>query len=372
MKAWLVVLAVGLGVWPGSEVHAAVRIKDLVRLDAGRQSGVVGYGLVVGLAGTGDSPRNLATVQSVSNMLREFGLQVPASALNARNVAAVVVSAQLPSAVHSGDHLDVNVAAIGDSRSLAGGTLLMTPLLGADRHTYATAQGPVSVGGYRFEQNGSSGQKNTPTAGSVPDGAVIEVTRSPAAASVDGQLNLLLHEADYTTATRVASAIAQQFPATRAQALDAGRVQLQLVSSEPAAVTALIAQIENLAVEPDSAARVVVNERTGTVVSGGGAWISAVTVTQGDIKVSIVERNRISQPNNVVLENVNGVQTVVAAEADVRIREEGAQSLELAQGATIGELVAGLRGLKVSARDVIAILQGIKRAGALHAELIIQ
>jgi flagellar P-ring protein FlgI len=351
---------------------AGVRIKDLARVEGGRQSSIVGYGLVVGLSGTGDSSRNLVTVQSVSNMLREFGLQVPPDALNARNVAAVLVSAQLPAAVRSGDRLDVNVAAIGDARSLAGGTLLMTPLVGADRKLYASAQGPLTVGGYRFERDGTSGQKNFPAAGSVPEGAVVEVTRTPTVVSPDGHLELLLNEADYTTAMRVAHTIAQSIPDTGARALDAGRVEVHVSSADPEQVTRLMAQIETLAVEPDSAARVVVNERTGTVVSGGAAWISAVTVTQGALRVSVIERNRVVQPRGVLINPGEGVQTAIVPEADVRIREDGAQSVELAQGATIAELVAALRAMRASAQDVIAILQGIKRAGALHADLIIQ
>ncbi|HEX9474509.1 MAG TPA: flagellar basal body P-ring protein FlgI [Steroidobacteraceae bacterium] len=356
----------------GQLAQAGVRIKDLTRVAGGRQSSIMGYGLVVGLSGTGDSSRNLVTVQSVSNMLREFGLQVPPESLNARNVAAVLVSAELPAAVRNGDRVDVNVAAIGDARSLAGGTLLMTPLLGSDRQVYASAQGALSVGGYRFERDGTSGQKNFPTTGSVPDGAVVEVTRAPALVSADGHLDLLLNEADYTTATRVALTIAQSFPETRARALDAGRVEMQVPSADPELVTRLLSQIETLAVEPDSAARVVVNERTGTVVSGGGAWISAVTVTQGALRVSVTERNRIVQPGGVLINPGDGIQTAVTPEADVRIREDGAQSVELGRGATIAELVAALRDMKASARDVIAVLQGIKRAGALHAELIIQ
>lgn len=371
MKTFLAILMLAIGCAPSMGV-AAVRIKDLTRLDGGRESALMGYGLVVGLSGTGDSARNLATQQTVSNMLREFGIQVSPEAMSARNVAAVLVSSTMPASLRAGDRLDVNVAAIGDARSLAGGTLLMTPLMGADRKIYATAQGALTVGGYRFEQSGSSAQKNFPTAATVPEGAIAETTLVAPTVASGGTLDLLLRRTDYTTAVRVSRAIAAKHPALNPEAVDSGRVRLVVGDSGPAAVTELLASIENLEVEPDMAARVVVNERTGTVVSGGSAWISAVSVTQGDIRVAIVERNRISQPNGVLVNPGNGVQSLVVPEAQIQVNEENVQSVELPQGATIAELVSALRAMRTSARDVIAILQGIQRAGALHAELVIQ
>jgi len=350
----------------------AVRIKDLARFDGVREQPIIGYGLVVGLSGTGDSQRSVATLQSVSNMLREFGLTVPPYAVTARNVAAVIVTADMPGNIRSGDRFDVNVAALGDARSLTGGTLLMTPLMANNKVAYAMAQGPLAVGGYKFEQRGTSAQKNFPTAGTIPEGAIAQRTLAPELLNSSGALDLLLDVPDYTTATRVASAINAQIEGNAASAVDSGRVRVSFDSKDAAAAVSLMSRIESIAVDPDIAARVVVNERTGTVVSGGDVYLSAVTVTHGDLKVSITERLTVSQPGGVFFGNTDGVRTVVAPEATVRVTDDEAQSVSLPGGATIADLVEALRAIKVSSRDVIAILQGIKRAGALHAELVIQ
>ncbi len=361
-----------LGLVLGAAPADAARIKDLARFDGVREQPIIGYGLVVGLSGTGDSQRSAATLQSVSNMLREFGLTVPPYAVVSRNVAAVIVTADLPGAVRAGDRFDVNVAALGDARSLAGGTLLMTPLMANNKVAYAMAQGPLAVGGYKFEQRGTSAQKNFPTAGTIPEGAIAQRSIDAGLAARADTLDLLLDEPDYTTANRVAAAINAALLEGSARAVDSGRVRISLGVRDPAAAVALMARIETLAVNPDVAARVVVNERTGTVVSGGDVYLSAVTVTHGDLRVSIKERFAISQPEGVFLDDSNGVRTVVVPEATVRVNEDEAHAVSLEDGATIADLVTALRAIKVSSRDVIAILQGIKRAGALHAELVIQ
>jgi flagellar P-ring protein FlgI len=355
----------------------AVRIKDLARFDGVRDNAILGYGLVVGLPGTGDSQRNLATLQSVSNMLREFGLQVPPVAVSSRNVAAVLVTANLPGVLRIGDKLDVGVSSIGDARSLAGGTLLHTPLIGADRRVYATAQGPLAVGGYRFEQNGNVEQKNFPTSGTIPEGALAERERSAQLAHRDGNLDLILNEPDYTTATRVAQAIRDKLPRTEAAAVDSGRIRLRVADPGDAALVTLIATVENFDVEPDARARVVVNERSGTIVSGGKVWLSAVTVTQGDIRVSITEDYLVSQPNGYmpygyIVGPNPGIRTAIVPQTRVGVSEPETQAVTLKQGATIEDLVNALRAVRATSREVIAVLQGIKRAGALHAELIIQ
>jgi len=350
----------------------AVRIKDLVRFEGVHDNAVLGYGIVVGLSGTGDSSRNYVTQQSVSNMLRDFGVNVPATSLNSRNAAAVVVSADLRGAVRPGDRIDVNVAALGDARSLAGGTLLLTPLLGVDRRTYAIAQGPLSVSAFRYEQSGNVEQKNHPTAGVIPEGAIIQKEIEPPHPDSHGSLDLILNEPDFTTARRVAVAINSRVPAASASAVDSGRIRLSGVPVDPAAVVDLVASIEMLEVVPDETSRVVVNERTGTIVSGGSVWLSAVTVTQGDIRVSIQERYQVSQPGGFVGRQSPGIYTAVVPETTIGVHEAEAQSVELAQGATISDLVRALKSIRASSRDVIAILQGIKRAGALHAELVIQ
>jgi len=371
----LLMLVVPLAVvWAASasQANAEVRIKDLARFEGTRDDAILGYGLVVGLPGTGDSQRNLATLQSVSNMLREFGLQVPPISVSSRNVAAVMVTASLPGMLRLGDRLDASVSSIGDARSLAGGTLLHTPLIGTDRKIYATAQGALAVGGYRFEQNGNVEQKNFPTSGTVVDGAVAERAVSPALARGDGTIDLIINDPDYTTATRVAARINATLPQTSASALESGRVRLKLGDDSQAGVVSLIAAVESLSVEPDVSARVVVNERTGTIVSGGNVWLSAVTVTQGDIKVSITEDYIVSQPNGGFIRPGPDIRTAIVPQTRVRVQESQTEAVNLRQGATIAELVTALRAIKATSREVIAVLQGIKRAGALHAELIVQ
>src|SRR5688572_25542482 len=250
---------------------------------------------------------------------------------------------------------------MGDARSLAGGTLLMTPLMGSNKVAYAMAQGPLAVGGYKFEQRGTSAQKNFPTAGTITEGAIAERSLDAELGSLDGALELLLDQPDFTTANRMAAVINAELAHGTASALDSGRVRIAAGIRDRAGTVALMARIESLYVDPDVAARVVVNERTGTVVSGGDVYLSAITVTHGDLKVSIKERYAISQPEGLILDDSNGVRTVAVPEATVRVNETGAQAVNLADGATIAELVESLRAIKVTSRDVIAILQGIKR-----------
>jgi flagellar P-ring protein precursor FlgI len=361
-----------LGLTLSMTAHAAVRIKDLARFDGVRDNVAVGYGLVVGLAGTGDSQRSAATLQTVSNMLREFGLNVPPAGVASRNVAAVLVTANLPGFLRTGDRMDVNVSSIGDASSLSGGTLLVTPLLGVNRQIYATAQGALSVGGYKFEQNGTMRQKNHPTSGIISDGAIAEQTLTPVLVNTDGSLDLILNEPDFITSTRVASAINQRLTNVSATAIEAGRVKLQPISTGPTEIVAMVAAVEAIRVEPDEKARVVVNERTGTIVSGGNVSLSAATITQGDIRVAITQRFLVSQPQALILEADSGARTAIVPESTVDIHESEVQAVDLPQGATISELVTALRAIRVTTRDVIAIMQGLKRSGALHAELIIQ
>ncbi len=354
--------------WPAS---SAVRLKDLARIEGAQETMILGYGLVVGLSGTGDSSRSLATSQTVSNLLRQFGVTVPADSINSRNVAAVLVTASLPPFARVGDHLDVNISSAGDASSLSGGTLLLTELIGADRQPYAVAQGALAIGGFKFEQSGSLVQKNHATAGMIPEGALIERAVTPTAVGADGAIDLLLIEPDYTTAQRVCDAINRAVPRAVATTVDAGRVRLHPGIGDGGGIVKLMADVESLSVEPSIKARVVVNERTGTIVSGGDVWISSVSVAQGDIHVAIAQHYLVSQPNGVLVGNNSGVRTAVVPEADISVNESDVRTVSL-PGATIDELVKALRAIRASSRDVIAILQGIKRAGALHAELIIQ
>jgi flagellar P-ring protein precursor FlgI len=365
-----------------ASTSAAVKLKDLARVDGSQDVMILGYGLVVGLSGTGDSARSVATSQTMSNLLRDFGVQVPAESVNSRNVAMVVVTASLPPFVRVGDHLDVNVSSAGDATSLSGGTLLLTQLIGADRVTYAVAQGAMSIGGFRFEQAGSLTQKNHATSGLIPEGAVIQRALTPAPWIAGGSIDLLLNEPDYTTAQAVSDAINRSVSEAHASTVDAGRITLNPGRLDSSGFVRLMAAVENLTVEPSVKARVVVNERTGTIVAGGDVWVSKVTVAEGDLRLTINQHYLVSQPDGVFLGGLSrgrgggggtgpDVRTVVVPEAELSVNEAQVNSVNL-QGATIDELVQGLRSIRASSRDVIAILQGIKRAGALHAELIIQ
>ncbi|MBI3900285.1 MAG: flagellar basal body P-ring protein FlgI [Gammaproteobacteria bacterium] len=351
---------------------AGVRIKDLGRIDGVRDNMVVGYGIVTGLAGTGDSARSQVTLQTISNALREFGVVVNLSQLNSRNVAGVMVTATLPSYARAGDKIDVNVSSMGDARSLSGGTLLMMPLYGPDRKIYALAQGPLSIGGFKYDQNGNVVQRNHPTAGVISEGATIEVGVDTHIVKDDGQIGLLLFDPDHTTASRIAGAINENYGKNIANALDAGRVAIRLPDEESTHLVNFVSRIENISIEPDQRARVVVNERTGTVVSGGDVRISAVTVTHGNLRVAIVTDYQVSQPGGVLVEPSGNVRTETVPQTRIDVQEDSLSSVSLPAGTRVSELIGALNRIKTNTRDVINILQSIKRAGALHAELIVQ
>jgi len=355
-------------------LHAAegVRLKDLGRVDGVRENMMVGYGLVSGLAGTGDSSRSAATLQSVVNALQAFGVNVTLSQLSTRNVAAVMVVGTLPAYARAGDKLDVNVSSVGDARSLAGGTLLMMPLYGPDKAVYALAQGPLSVGGYKYELNGNSVQRNHPTAGTISEGATVEKGVAARILTDDHRIDILLADPDYTTASRAAEAINAAVLSPVAQAVDAGRIAIDVPTGERDRLVDYVARIENTIVQPDQRARVVVNERTGTVVSGGSVRISAVTVTHGNLRVSIVTDYLVSQPNGVYVRPTSSIGTAVVPQTRVDVNEEGVNVVSLPSDTRVAELVEALNKIRTNTRDVIAVLQSIKAAGALHAELILQ
>ena len=370
-RARLAAFAVLAALSAGGALAQEVRIKELGRVDGVRQNMVSGYGIVTGLAGTGDTSRSQATLQSVSNALREFGLNVAPAQLASRNVAAVLVTATLPAFARSGDRLDVMVSSMGDARSLTGGALLMTPLYGPDRRIYALAQGAVSIGGYKFELNSNAVQKNHPTTGIVPEGAVVEADLTAAVIDAEGVMRLVLFDPDYTTASRIAAAVNDKLAAS-ATALDAGKVAIRVPEGERARLVDFLARLESLSVQPDRRARVVINERTGTVVSGGDVRLSSVSVAHGDLKVNVVTDFLVSQPEGLLVRPGPGVRTEVVPRTRIEANEGGINNVDMAAGTTVSELVTALKQVKSSTRDVIAILQSIKRAGALHAELVIQ
>jgi flagellar P-ring protein FlgI len=349
-----------------------VRIKDLGRIDGLRENQLVGYGLVTGLAGSGDSSRNRATRQSLANLLSQFDLYIPNDQVQSRNVAAVMVLATLPAFSSPGNKLDVTITSIGDARSLLGGTLLLTPLKGPDNVIHALAQGPLTVGGYRYDLNGNVVQKNHPTVGAIPGGATVELGVDTEVLKAGNRLSFILAEPDYTTANRIATAVNLQLRAEgTARAADASRIEIRVPEEERGRLVDFMTRVENVTVVPDRRAKVIVNERTGTVISGGDVRISKVTVSHGELKVSITTDFLVSQPL-LVRETGPGVRTEVVPRTRIEVRESESEGGVVEANNTVADLVRALGRIKTHPRDMISILQGIKAAGALHAELIIQ
>ena len=353
-----------------AQSFVGVRLKEIARTEGVQDNALIGYGLVVGLAGSGDSSRNHATLQSVANTLSHFGVNVSTDDLNSRNVAAVMVTSTLPAFAEPGQKLDASVASIGDARSLSGGTLVLAPLDGPDGQTYALAQGAISTGSYKVESFGSSEQKNHPTAGHIPEGAMVQ-RAAPLGALGDGSvIDVILYQPDFTTATRVARAIERALPGARATAAHAGKIEVHFAQASSAVQE--ISAIENVMVDPDQVARVVVNERTGTVVSGGDVRLASVTISQGDLRISIKTDYLVSQPDGVFVNPGRGIGTAVVPESKIKVNEDDARLVNLPNGATVSDLIMALRSIHLSTRDVITVLQSVKAAGALRGELLIQ
>lgn len=349
----------------------AIRIKDIGKISGWRENALVGYGLVTGLAGTGDSARNKTTRQSIANMLSRFDVAVAPDDVQSRNVAAVMVTASLSPFARPGDALDVTVTSIGDARSLVGGALILAPLKGPDGRVYALAQGPVSVGGYKYDMNGNVIQKNHPTVGSIPNGATIEVGVDAPVVGPQNTVTFVLSEPDYTTATRVANAINASLGSSLAEARDGSGIEIRVPESRRARLTDFLTAVENVQVEPDRRAKVVINERTGTVVSGGDVRISKVAVSHGDLKVSIMTENSVSQP--LLVRQVGpGVRTATVSNSRVDVEEQSETGFVAATNNTVADLVQALTRIKTNTRDIISILRAVKAAGALHAELVVQ
>lgn len=345
-----------------------VRIKDLVNFDGVRGNDLVGYGLVVGLNGTGDGLRNAPfTEEIMSNILERLGVNVAGEQFRPKNVAAVFVTATLPPFSRAGSQIDVTVSAIGDAKSLLGGTLVMTPLNAADGEIYAVAQGTIIAGGAVAEGDGASVTQGVPTAGVIPSGARVEREVDFNLASV-GDMRLALREADFTTAARIESAINSEFGRNVAVMLDGGTVLLDVPATRSRSVAHALGRIENIEVEPELAARVVIDQRSGTIVMGQDVRISRVAVSQGNLTLRIAERPVAVQPNPF-----SEGETVVLPRTEASIEEEpGIGLAEIPEGANLSEVVAGMNALGVAPRDMIDILKSIKAAGALHAEFIVR
>ena len=360
----IVLVLLAMGLLALAQAHAAdVRVKDLARIQGVRENELLGYGLVIGLNGTGDKAGTLFTVQSITSMLQRMGIQVPRDRVGAKNVAAVVVTAKLPAFARTGATLDILVSSLGDASSLQGGTLLLTPLQAADGKVYAVAQGPVSMGGFNVEAGGTGEkvQKNHPTVGRVPGGATIE--REVPTTVVENQtLAIVLHNPDFTTAGRLAQVVNESLGAGLARAEDAAMVRVRVQPDQD--LIGLIAKLEHLRVEPDRVAKVVINERTGTVIMGSQVRVSTVAISHGSLTVQIKSEFQVSQPAPMA----RGT-TAIVPKTEVTVKEEKRALSLVEEGASIGDLVQALNALGVTSRDLIAILQAIKQAGALQAEL---
>lgn len=352
-------------VWiPASE---AARIKDLVNVSGVRENKLIGFGLVIGLANTGDQATNVFfSIQTMVNMLQKLGVTVPQNRVNQlqfKNVATVMVTAELPAFARQGDRFDVVVSSLGDSRSLQGGTLLMTPIKGADSITYGVAQGPVSIGGFSIQGQGRGIQKNHPNVGRVVGGAIVE-KELPDFFNSKEEISLSLKVTDFTTGSRIAKAINFKMKDVYAEPIDGRTIRVKVPKFYKNNVPAFVTKIETLEVEPDTIAKVIINERTGTVVMGENVRISTVAVAHGNLFVQITETPEVSQPEALA----QGVTTVVPR-TEITVEEEEERLIVVPKGIGIGEVVNALNAIGVTPRDLIGILQAIKAAGSLHAEL---
>ena len=340
----------------------AARIKDLAHINGVRSNQLVGYGLVVGLNGTGDKSNTIFTNQSLANMLEKMGVRIDPKLTKVNNIAAVTVTADLPPFGKVGNKIDAIVSSIGDAKSLGGGVLLLTPLKGADGEVYAMAQGPIIVGGFLASGTGATIQKNHPTVGRVPNGVTIE--REISYADMNGDMLLIsLKTPDYTTAKRMADRINQSFSGA-AHAKDGGSIAVTTPDGLRQNLVQFVSMIENLDVKPDNAARIVVDEKTGTVVMGENVLISTVAVSHGNITVQVKEDANVSQP----LPFARG-RTVATPDTQIKVEEDKGRWVVIPEGITIRELVNAMNATGVPTRDIITILQTIKAAGALYADL---
>ena len=341
------------------------RLKDIVTLEGVSAAPLMGYGLVVGLNKTGDKRQTIFSVQSLSNMLARLGVVVPADQMKVENIAAVLVTAELSPYQRTGARIDVVASSIGDARSLQGGTLLPTSMRGPDGQVTALAQGPLSIGGFGGGGGGASVQVNHLTVGRIPGGAIVQSV-PPAAVVTADRLTFALREPDFSTANRVATAINTFLGGTAARAVDPGSVMLQIPEQFRSSVPTLMAQLETLPITTDVVARVVINERTGTVVVGGNVQLGTAAVAHGNLSVRITTRFEVSQPNALA-----GGETVVVPNQQVEVREGTAKLVTLAEGTTLDAVASALNALGATPRDIIAIMQALKAAGALRAEIVI-
>jgi len=367
-RSLLALLLILSGVISPVAFAAGSRVKDLAMIAGARDNQLVGYGLVAGLNGDGDKNPTY-TIQSVANMLQRFGITVPAATIQSKNVAAVMVTADIPAFVKNGTRLDVTISAIGDAKSLQGGVLLQTPLLGADGKVYSVAQGALAVGGFIGGTGGPGGatvQKNHPTVAQISGGALVE-KEIPSEIVHNGHLELLLRNPDFTSAARMAEAINESFT-NSAEALDSTSVRVRVPDGLGQSPVGFIARIEAIELTPDVPARIIINERMGTIVATSRIRISNCAVSHGELTISIASTLEVSQPNPF---SKTGT-TVVTPRTDTKVNEPKGMLISLADMPTVEKVASGLNAIGVSPRDMMAIFQAMKQAGALQAELIMQ
>ncbi|MFO0687159.1 MAG: flagellar basal body P-ring protein FlgI [Myxococcota bacterium] len=357
-----VALVLALCLIPGAASQAA-RMKDVASVKGVRANQVIGYGLVVGLRGTGDKQQTQFTVQSLRSMLAKMGVAIDPKLIRIANVAAVMVTAKLPAFARTGSTIDVVVSSMGDASSLKGGTLLMTPLVGGDGQIYAVAQGPLAVGGFSAEGSGSSVSQNHPTVGTVVGGATVE---REVGYSMVGQneFEIALHQPDFTTAMRAAARINEEFDGPVAVARDAGTLDVTLPEAYQKDAVGFMARVEMLEIAPDRAARIILNERTGTVVMGDAVRVATVAVAHGNLTVVVDQMNDVSQPGPFS----NGTTTPVQNSAISTTQDESQLSV-IEETLTIGDLVRALNAMGTTPTDLVSIIQAIKAAGALSADV---
>ncbi|WP_320141572.1 flagellar basal body P-ring protein FlgI [uncultured Cohaesibacter sp.] len=358
----MVFAALSISILPA---HSASRIKDIVDFEGIRDNQLIGYGLVVGLNGTGDSLNSAPfTKQSLQSMLERMGVNISGTNLNTKNVAAVIVTATLPPFAVQGSRIDATISALGDAKSLQGGTLMVTPLMGADGETYAIAQGPIAIGGFTAEGDAATVTQGVPTSGRIANGAVVERELSFQLASMT-TLRLSLRNPDLTTARRIAQTVNDLIGQPVAEPLNPTGIRLTLPKHFNGNMVDLITDIEQLNVEPDLPAKIVIDETTGIIVMGQEVRVSTVAIAQGNLTVTVSESPQISQPNAF-----SGGQTAAAPRTNVDVNSDNEKKLALLQGSVpLRDLVSGLNALGVGPRDMISILQAIKAAGALQADI---
>jgi len=349
-----------------NSAHAA-RVKDITLVEGGRDNQLVGYGLVVGLAGEGDS-NALSTLRSVANVLQRHGLNVSSVEIKSKNVAAVMITADIPAFLKPGSRIDVTIASLGDAKTLQGGVLLQSPLLGGDGRVYAVAQGPIAIGGFLGGSGGAGGatvQKNHPTVGQISNGAIVE-REVPTQFVHEDTMRLLLHNPDFTSASRMADAINVRWPAL-ADAVDAATVKVKVPEAYRGRDVAFLADLGTIEVDPDSLARIIINERTGTIVATATVRISHVAIAHGALTITVTSNLGVSQPGPFSRTG----QTTVVPSTQTAVNETKGGFTVINEPPTIERLAAALNALGVSTRDLMAIFQSLKRSGALQAELII-